>query len=59
MHPDHQDITVTTANGDWLCQGIQLEPRKFVPRWFGNFILWLLFHRTDSVTKLTLSRFVQ
>ena len=53
------DITITTANGNYLCQGIQLRPRKFVPKRLGDFILWLFFHRTDTETTVTLTGFSQ
>jgi len=49
------DITITTANGNYLCQGIQLRPRKFISKRLGDFILWLFFHRTDTATTVTLT----
>ena len=49
------EVTITTANGNYLCQGIQLKPRKLVPRRLGDFILWLFFHRTDTTTQITIS----
>lgn len=49
--------TITTANGHWLCEGIQLRERKLVSKTVGRFILWLFFHRTDTVTQVELSGF--
>ena len=54
-----EQLTITTANGNWLCQGIQLRERLLVPRWLGRFILWLFFHRTDTATQVTLSGFTE
>ena len=50
-----EQLTVTTVNGNWLCDGIQLKPRKLVPKKFGDFILWVFFHRTDTSTQVTIS----
>lgn len=50
-------VTVTVSNGDWFCDGIQLRPRKLVPDWLGDCVLWLFFHRTDTRTRFTLSGF--
>ena len=51
------NITITATNGHYICQGIQLRPRKFVPKRLGDFILWLFFHRTDTATTVTLTGF--
>lgn len=48
---------LTVANGNYLVQGIQLRNRKLIPKWLGDFVLWLFFHRLDTATKVTLSGF--
>lgn len=50
-----ENVTLTVSNGDYLVDGIQLRERKLVPRWLGNLILWLFFHRTDTRTSITIS----
>ena len=50
-------VSVNTANGRWLVQGIQLKNRRFVPKWLGDLVLWAFFHRTDTKTSVTLSGF--
>ena len=49
------EVTITTTNASYICLGIQLKPRKLVPVWIGDFILWLFFHRTDTATQVTLT----
>ena len=51
------EVTVTTTSGSYLCEGMQLRPRKLVPKWFGDLVLWLFFHRIDTATRVTLSGF--
>jgi hypothetical protein len=47
--------TLTTANGNHLVQGIQLRERALVPKWFGRFVLWMFFHRTDTANTITIT----
>jgi hypothetical protein len=54
-----ENVTITPVNGNWLCDGIQLRPRKFVPRWFGDLLLWIFFHRLDTSTQVILSGFTE
>lgn len=52
------EVTLTTSQGNFLVNGIQLRERKFVPKQLGRLVLWLFFHRTDSATQITLTGFV-
>jgi len=47
--------TVAVTNGLYLVEGIQLRERKFTPRWFGRFVIWLFFHRLDTSTQIRIS----
>lgn len=49
------DITMRAENGDYLVLGIQLKPRALCPRWLGNLILWMFFHRTDTSTHINIT----
>jgi len=48
------ETTIAVSNGTYLVEGIQLRPRKFVPKRFGDFILWLFFHRLDTQQTLVI-----
>ena len=48
-------MKMSVSNGSYLLLGMQLEPRKFVPRWFGDFVIWLFFHRLDTETEIEIS----
>jgi hypothetical protein len=59
MMNNTDEITLTVPNGQYLLQGIQLRNRKLVPKWLGNLILWMFFHRLDSQTTITISGFAK
>lgn len=46
--------TVSVTNGSYLLKGIQVEPRKFIPCFLGNFVLWLFFRRLDTLTRISI-----
>lgn len=50
-----EDVTITVSQPSYLVQGIQLKERYLVPKWLGNLILWLFFHRQDTATQITLT----
>lgn len=49
------NVTLAVANGNYLLQGIQLKRRSLVPTWLGNLLLWAFFHRTDTVTEISIT----
>lgn len=50
-------VKITTLNGYYLVQGIQLKERLLTPKWFGRLIIWLFFHRLDTQNEVTLTGF--
>jgi hypothetical protein len=54
-----ESITITTSTPGYFCDGIQLRPRKLVPKFLGDFVLWLFFHRLDTSTRVVLSGFTE
>jgi hypothetical protein len=54
---EHEEITLTVPNGNYLLQGIQLRNRTLVPKWLGDLILWVFFHRLDTQNTITISGF--
>jgi hypothetical protein len=47
-------VTIGVTNGHFLVPGIQLRRRRLVPKWFGDFVLWVFFHREDSKNSITI-----
>jgi len=46
--------TIGVTNGQYLVPGIQLRRRWLVPKWLGDFVLFLFFHREDSTNSITI-----